>query len=396
MADEGGRKSCVQRMLGPDRPTRVRVSMAATAGLLSVLCGGVVVLLGASGYGTLKIALSWLGLSAIFNLVVLTCIRAGKTRALADPALTQLQIWFAIASNAVGYATLGEARGLTPVILSLILMFGVFALSPRQMAANLIFSVASFGAAFGVAFWQRSTSYDAVLEGSYATLIFLVLLGSTFVGMRVQRVRLRLQEQKRALGEAFEKIQHLASHDELTGLANRRRMTQLIEAEQARCLRTGRPLMVALLDLDWFKQVNDSHGHAVGDEVLKAFTVCVSAQLRRSDSLARWGGEEFLLLMPEIDERGAVALMERVLQSVAALRVPAAGGEVSITASAGLSAGAPGESLPRLLEYADKALYDAKARGRACLVVHPSAHWQTDADNSARALDLGRRLRTQA
>ncbi len=384
------------RLLGADRHTRVRVTMSAMAGLLSILCGALVVLLGASGYGRLDVALWWLGLSIAFNLVVLLCVRTGATHALRDPALTQAQIWFAVASNAVGYAVLGEARGLAPVILSLILMFGVFALSPRQMTANLVFSMLCFGAAFALVFWQRDGSYDMVLEAAYAMLILLVLMGSTFLGVRVQHGRLRLQEQKRALAGALEQIQHLASHDELTGLPNRRRMTELLETEQARCLRNGRPLLVALMDLDYFKRVNDEHGHAAGDEVLKAFTHCVKGELRRCDSFARWGGEEFLLLMPEIDERGAVTLLERVLAAVAALRVSSSVGGISITVSAGLSAGSPDEPLLRVLECADKALYEAKARGRACFVVHPSAHRQTDVDNARRALELGRRLRAQS
>ena len=99
-------------------------------------------------------------------------------------------------------------------------------------------------------------------------MVVLVLLGSTFVGLRIQHVRERLKRQKHALGAALQRINHLATHDDLTGLVNRRRMTELLTVERERCERSGRPLVLALLDLDLFKRINDQHGHAVGDAAL--------------------------------------------------------------------------------------------------------------------------------
>mgnify|MGYP006165835283 CR=1 FL=1 len=172
---------------------------------------------------------------------------------LRDPALTQFQIRYALVCNATGYILLGQARGITPVILSMILMFGIFGMSKRQLAANMVFALVLFGAAIGIVAWLDEPGCMPGLEAANAVMIMLVLLGSTFIAIRLQEIRKRLTQQKLALTRAVEQIRHLATHDELTGLVNRRRMTELMEAEWQRCERNGRPLILALLDLDLFK-----------------------------------------------------------------------------------------------------------------------------------------------
>jgi len=194
--------------------------------------------------------------------------------------------------------------------------------------------------------------------------------GSTFVGLRIQHVRQRLQRQKYALGAALERINHLAAHDDLTGLLNRRRMSEVVQAERERCVRSRRPLVLALLDLDFFKLVNDRYGHAAGDAVLCAFAGRVLDNLRSTDVLARWGGEEFLLLLPETSLDGALVLLERVRREVAELCVETPNGEIRLTVSIGVAAGRVQETMEQVLEHADEALYQAKAQGRDRVVVY--------------------------
>ncbi len=364
-----------RRLLGGDPHTRIRVAMTAASALLSVLCGTLVILLAYAGFANTHYTLIWVAATVLFNAAALLSIRAGWTRGLADPALTLLQIRYAIASNAIGYALLGDARGITPVILSLVLMFGIFSLSARQMAANLLFALLCFGAAMGVVAWTGAPSYNSVLELAYGVMIVLVLAGSTFVGLRIQHVRRKLQRQKHALGAALERINHLAAHDELTGLINRRRMTELAQTERQRCARSQRPLVLALLDLDLFKLINDRHGHVAGDAVLRAFANTVQRNLRSTDAVARWGGEEFLVLLPETSIEGALALLERVRSDVAALCVESALGPIGITVSAGLAAGHAGQTLEQVLEQADEALYQAKAQGRDRVARHAGSQW---------------------
>ena len=152
-----------------------------------------------------------------------------------------------------------------------------------------------------------------------------------------------------------------AAIDPLTRLWNRRGAEKLLERELHAAVRNGTELALALVDIDHFKQVNDQHGHDIGDEVLRAFSRNVLAAMRRSDSVCRWGGEEFLLILPECKQEGVQSLLERVMQAIRAGQEP-----LAITASIGVVSLQPDEktSLSTALKLADEALYEAKQAGR--------------------------------
>ncbi len=158
-------------------------------------------------------------------------------------------------------------------------------------------------------------------------------------------------------------VERQALVDGLTGLANRRASADALHAEAARAERLETPLAVVLADVDGFKDVNDAHGHSVGDEVLKAFAAVLRDTLRESDVAGRWGGEEFLLLLPGADEEGAARLAERVRAALAARSIPGAFG-LRVTASFGVAEYAPGSSAELLVVAADQALYRAKWDGK--------------------------------
>jgi diguanylate cyclase (GGDEF)-like protein/PAS domain S-box-containing protein len=155
-----------------------------------------------------------------------------------------------------------------------------------------------------------------------------------------------------------------AMHDPLTGVRNRRGLEQqalqLPEPDPATAARAG----WVMIDIDHFKKVNDRHGHEGGDNVLKAVAGALQAATRGGDVLARFGGEEFVLLLPACSEALALSVAERLRQRVQALRVDTASGPVGVTASFGVAMQAPGESWTRALERADAALYRAKEGGR--------------------------------
>ncbi|MBV9953217.1 MAG: sensor domain-containing diguanylate cyclase [Acidimicrobiia bacterium] len=158
--------------------------------------------------------------------------------------------------------------------------------------------------------------------------------------------------------DLLERVTRLSRHDELTGLANRRRWDDHLAMELSRADRTGSPLVVALLDLDHFKWFNDEHGHLAGDRLLKEASAAWSAQLRPTDLLARWGGEEFALALPNTDLEGGAMVLER-------LRASTPQGQ---TFSAGL-ADAAGRDAITVMQSADSALYLAKESGRDRVVV---------------------------
>jgi diguanylate cyclase (GGDEF)-like protein len=158
-------------------------------------------------------------------------------------------------------------------------------------------------------------------------------------------------------------VERQALVDGLTGLANRRAASDALHAEAARAERLGTPLSVVLADLDGFKDVNDAHGHAVGDAVLRAFAAVLRETLRESDVAGRWGGEEFLLLLPGADEEGAAQLAERVRVALAERGIPSAP-ELRVTASFGVAEYAGETNTEELVAAADGALYRAKRAGK--------------------------------
>lgn len=187
------------------------------------------------------------------------------------------------------------------------------------------------------------------------------------IGMLIDATLLAL-----ALGYQFRvgqeerlRAERLAQLDPLTGLNNRRAFYDKTGAPWSQAVRHGHATSVMLIDIDRFKQINDVHGHAHGDVVLKAVTAVLKASMREGDVLARWGGEEFIVFLPETGRDEGMALAERLRTRIAALRVAAGAGEIVLTASFGI-AQLEGHhfTLDALIASADACLYQAKQRGR--------------------------------
>jgi diguanylate cyclase (GGDEF)-like protein len=158
-------------------------------------------------------------------------------------------------------------------------------------------------------------------------------------------------------------VERQALVDGLTSLANRRACSDALHAETARAKRLDTPLSVVLADIDGFKDVNDEHGHAIGDEVLRTFAEVLRETLRESDVAGRWGGEEFLLLLPGADEEGAAQLAERIRVGLAERSIPGAPG-LRVTASFGVAEYEAQSDAEQLVAAADGALYRAKGAGK--------------------------------
>ena len=344
---------------------RIRLQLCGVATLLMSACVGVMNLM-ADMTGTPVLAIRiWTILSVGGLIAVFILIRTGYSERWADPSMTLVQIVYAIGCNAGAYVIAGEGRGSTSSILAVILMFCVFGLSVRQICAVAIFALLAFGAAIAYSVLHAPPSRGTVFDLANFSLILVVLAGGTFVTARLQNLRARLRQQKAELESALGQIRHLAANDELTGLLNRRAMNELLDHECRRSDRNGTPLSVALLDIDHFKKINDSYGHPAGDTALRRFAETIRPTLRATDRLARWGGEEFLLLLPDTDSHQTAELCQkRIVDQIAALRITHEESSFGLTVSVGASQHRVGEPHALTLERADRALYAAKEAGR--------------------------------
>lgn len=178
---------------------------------------------------------------------------------------------------------------------------------------------------------------------------------------KVARISDRYQDMLRDLNQA---LRDASQRDVLTGLANRRLLMERLREEEMRSQRSGRPFVLVLLDVDHFKQVNDTWGHEVGDRALSAIAGVLHASVRGGDLCGRWGGEEFLLLLVDTQLDGAVLLVDRLREGLRHLQVSVGNEQVPITASFGVAEFLDGESYSQTLCRADAALFQAKRSGR--------------------------------
>jgi diguanylate cyclase (GGDEF)-like protein len=182
------------------------------------------------------------------------------------------------------------------------------------------------------------------------------------------RSGVRVLELQEGLLRKQEELRHLATRDHLTGILNRRTIVECAEVELKRGLRGLHelsPLSIMIADLDRFKNINDTYGHATGDAVLVAAAECMRSVLRAHDVIGRYGGEEFLVVLPGCDVEAAAAVGKRLLTAVSDLRIPVADILLGVTISVGVATTRSGrESAAELIAAADRALYQAKAAGR--------------------------------
>jgi diguanylate cyclase (GGDEF)-like protein len=248
--------------------------------------------------------------------------------------------------------------------------FGMLWMTPRQSiavwtlgAAALAVLDSAVGARFSI---PVATAWERLLVWTY----FALILGRcVLLSVQATHLRGRIDEGRRKLAESLDQMRQLASHDELTKALNRRSLMAALDQARSRAERGGEAFSVALLDLDHFKEINDTHGHAVGDDVLRAFAKMGFRGLRESDAFGRYGGEEFMLILGATPPAAAQAAVERLRASVGARDWSEFAPDLKVTVSAGVTGFRRGETVSQLLSRADSALYDAKHAGRDCVVV---------------------------
>ncbi|RKP44465.1 sensor domain-containing diguanylate cyclase [Pararobbsia silviterrae] len=253
-------------------------------------------------------------------------------------------------------------------------VFGFLAPNTRSLIAS--WCVIAIGAAAAVFYTGARLAIPTdTFEGRVLTCAIVVglLARCMWVVLFVHRLRRRLAAKNESLREAMARIEALALTDDVTGLANRRAITELLSSHIGLSQRTGLPLSIALVDVDHFKRINDIHGHLTGDRALKFLSEQAVAAIRVQDRIGRFGGEEFLIVLSATTLDDAVHVMERLRSHIASCDWASIGLEGRVTVTVGVAHFASRESIEMLLRRADLALYRGKDAGRNCVMLAPPA-----------------------
>jgi diguanylate cyclase (GGDEF)-like protein len=244
-------------------------------------------------------------------------------------------------------------------------MFGLVALNSLQFTRLwIVMSIAMTGA-FILVGDRIGFPNDVPLGQLLMCILFVFTLGQTvYLAGVISNLRLKLAHNNLALMEALKSVEKMATRDALTDVLNRRALLEILKIELMTFKRKGTPFCIAVLDIDHFKRINDAHGHAAGDEVLKTFVAIVQERMRQTDLFARYGGDEFVLVLVDTPHDVAVRALERICAGVAEHDWNAVAAGLAVTVSIGVGAIEHEDSVKQAFERADSALYVAKGAGR--------------------------------
>lgn len=330
--------------------------------------------------GSNAMTLSHFILGFVTQGVFFVMFRSGLNLRFRDPSLTSIQIIVALLLQTYLLAMIGEIRGTVLTAYCLILLFGAFQLSRKAYLIHAGLALICYASLITIN--QFLDLYPQSLTVAFLELFVLAcfLLWVSIVGTYIRELRDRLQQRhttlqqhQQTLRNMMGQLQNLASTDALTGLPNRR---YFIDEARRRntLLEHGQTMGIAMIDLDHFKRINDLHGHSAGDKVLEEFARIARANLRGNDMVARFGGEEFVLLLENCDLATLHHCVERIRQGLASHFFSALPEGVRCTLSAGICLIHPEDDLEWRLSQADEALYKAKADGRNRTRAHEAAY----------------------
>ncbi len=337
------------------------------------------------GIGSLALMALVLALAAVLGLIGLElalkgCVALGAlagasygfsrlrvSNSVSDARLVSAQIAAAFVLLAWLSYHAGESSGAIPLLYLVVMLYGLLQLDRGRLAVLAWIAVVTHGTALFMLIDDGRRVDHAALWTQFGALV-LVLGWFTYAAGTVLRLRARLSETLHKLHDQGIEANERASRDTLTGVYHHRHLMDALEREIARAERLGKPLSIARVDLDWLGSVNQAHGSAAGDIALKRFTEAAAGALRDVDVFGRYGGKEFLALMPDTDLPGAVIAAERIRAAVAAEPVPEAGGRRHLSCTLGVAEHRKGENTRLVIGRAEAGLNYAKAAGRDCVV----------------------------
>jgi diguanylate cyclase len=358
LADETGTQALASRL-------RRRRRILALAGMSHVI--NVVLLIAYVAAGTITATVVWAYAASAIGVVALF-VALSESRIADGGRDHYVGVPYAATNFALLLAFIYIAPQVAIVFLcALFLVTNVVALrsTPWQAVTICVIMTICMGALFLQNDLSISMPIANIGERLVTVLTFAFTMArSMFIGVYASSLRDALYRRGADLQAAYKQIEELAELDELTGSFNRRCIMRLLDDEIVRAQRNKSAFTVALIDLDWFKRINDTYGHPTGDEVLRTFAITMFANIRTNDKFGRYGGEEFLLLLPDTSHDAAMQMIDRLRQIVATLDWSAFSDGLSVTISAGVATVGQIETAEGLLARADSGLYAAKERGR--------------------------------
>lgn len=349
-------QALLDALLTRDPLQRARLSQALAAMVLmsaGILAMHYFVWIGVAPSGGVAL---WTLLAVGGMLVAFVLIRCGWSQRLDDPSMTVAQMTFAVTCGAWAYALVGAGRGGIFPIVMVILMFGMFIATPRQMARVSLYAVAVFGLTMALMAWRRPQVYTPAIEFGHFLMVATMMPAVSILAARLSRMRQRARSQRSELTAALARIRELATRDELTGLINRRHLQELMEQEHQRCIRSGHTFCIAVLEIDDFAAIVARLGDGGHDALLHGVAQESMRFVRVADVLAYWGGERLVLLMSDTRAPLARAGLDRLRERVADSRVLPSDAQLRITLSAGLAEHHAGETVVQTLTRAEACL----------------------------------------
>ena len=309
----------------------------------------------------LVILAAMMSVNAAFYLLFQT----GANERFRDPSLTWLQILAAIAVLMYAVYHFDIGRGLAVMMCLVVLAFGTFRFSTREFVTAAGVVLASYAGVIDLMMWLKPGVVNVWVEGYQWLTLAFVLPTFAVVGGRISELRQRLRRANDELSSALAMIQKMATHDTLTALPNRALFNETLIHAIGQAARHKRSLALFFMDMDRFKNINDTLGHGVGDKVLQEAARRLTAAVRTSDLVARLGGDEFVLLVEDFHDAADLAeIAAKILASFEQTFI-VDGRELALSASIGICTyPVDGEDAPALLSNADIAMYRAKEQGR--------------------------------
>lgn len=323
------------------------------------------------GFFKWQVVAVYVGLALPINLSFYVAIRSGFNLRFADPSLTFAQLLASILPVFYVMFHAGPARGAFLLLAVSAYLYGLFQFRTRQFMAMTLLALSGYAAMIALLAVYQPTQVELRVEMLLAVAFAVTLLQISMLGGYIGKLRhklnhknVELEARNQELEAALQTIRDMAIRDELTGVFNRRHLRDVLRLESMRTDRHGGAFSLLMVDIDFFKYVNDDYGHLAGDLVLKRVAEIAQAELRQTDVLCRYGGEEFAILLPQTPLAGARITAERIRLAVERSRYYAVDTKLQVTVSIGVAEYIRHEDSDRTFQRADEALYRAKESGR--------------------------------